>query len=243
MMSNRISYQFDFRGPSLSISTACSSSLYAIQLACAALRRGDCDLALAGGVNLLLLPVLNIGISQAQMMSVDGKCKSFDASADGYARSEGAAMVVLKPLSMALADNDGIYAIIRGGALGNDGKTYGVAQPSYEGQVAVLERAYRNAGVHPYKVNVVEAHGTGTQAGDTTEASALGQVLGKCRDQTQPSLYVGSGKSNFGHTEGAAGVAGAIKAALQLRMKQIAPVVHFKNPNPKVNVRRQSHAF
>jgi acyl transferase domain-containing protein/surfactin synthase thioesterase subunit/NAD(P)-dependent dehydrogenase (short-subunit alcohol dehydrogenase family)/acyl carrier protein len=234
MIANRVSYEFDLKGPSFSIDTACSSSLYAIHLACEALRHGNCDLALAGGVNLLLHPFTSIGFCQAQMLSADGKCKSFDARADGYSRSEGAGMIVLKPLAAALADRDPIYAVVRGGALSNDGKTLGIAQPSYDAQVSLVDRAYKNAGVSPQQVMVIEAHGTGTKAGDRTEANALGQAMGRCRESKQPPLYIGSVKSNMGHTEGAAGVAGAIKAALMLCHRKIAPVAHFQTPNPEI---------
>jgi acyl transferase domain-containing protein len=234
MISNRISYEFDLKGPSFSIDTACSSSLYAIHLACEALRHGSCDMALAGGVNLLLHPYTSIGFCQAQMLSPDGKCKSFDARADGYARSEGAGMIVLKPLNAALADHDPIYATICGGALSNDGKTLGIAQPSYDAQVSLVDRAYKNAGVSPRQVTVIEAHGTGTRAGDRTEANALGQAMGRCRASNQSPLYIGSVKSNMGHTEGAAGVAGAIKVALMLANRKVAPVAHFQTPNPEI---------
>ena len=240
MIANRVSYEFDLKGPSFSMDTACSSSLYAIHLACEALRHGDCDMALAGGVNLLLHPFTSIGFSQAQMLSPDGKCKSFDARADGYARSEGAGMIVLKPLDTALADRDPIYAVVRGGALSNDGKTLGIAQPSYDAQVSLVDRAYKNAGVSPQQVTVIEAHGTGTKAGDRTEANALGQAMGRCRPPNQPPLYIGSVKSNMGHTEGAAGVAGAIKAALMLSHRKIAPVAHFQSPNPEIKVNHRA---
>jgi acyl transferase domain-containing protein len=235
MVSNRISYEFDFRGPSYSIDTACSSSLYAIHQASEALRRGDCDMAVAGGVNAVLLPTTTIAFCQAQMLSPDGKCKSFDARADGYARSEGAGMIVLKPLVQALKDNDPIYALVRGGALSNDGKTQGIAQPGYDAQVALIDRAYRHAAIRPSQVQYIEAHGTGTKAGDRTEANAIGQAAGRSRGPDQPPLYIGSVKSNIGHTEGAAGVAGVMKVAMMLAMQQIPPVVHFETPNPEVN--------
>ena len=235
MAANRISYEFDFRGPSYSIDTACSSSLYAVHQASEALRRGDCTMAVAGGVNAVLLPTTTIAFCQAQMLSPDGKCKSFDAKADGYARSEGAGMVVLKPLLQALKDNDPIYALVRGGALSNDGKTQGIAQPGYDAQVALVDRACRHAAIQPYQVQYIEAHGTGTKAGDRTEANAIGQAMGRSRGPGQPPLYIGSVKSNIGHTEGAAGVAGVMKAAMMLAMQQIPPVVHFKTPNPDIN--------
>ncbi|XP_077994218.1 phenolphthiocerol synthesis polyketide synthase type I Pks15/1-like [Glandiceps talaboti] len=235
MASNRISYEFDLHGPSFSIDTACSSSLYAVHLACEAIRNGDCSMAVAGGVNLLLLPDTSIGFCQAGMLSPDGRCKSFDASANGYSRSEGAGVVILKPLQKAVEDGDHIYAVIRGGALTNDGRTPGIANPSYDAQVKLTAAAYRHAMVDPQDVQYVEAHGTGTQVGDTTEANALAESMGKMRPLEKRPMYIGSVKSNFGHTEGAAGIAGVIKVALCVRNKHIPKVVHFKEGNPKIN--------
>ncbi|XP_035691275.1 putative inactive phenolphthiocerol synthesis polyketide synthase type I Pks15 [Branchiostoma floridae] len=235
MVANRISYEFDLHGPSFSVDTACSSSLYSIHLASEAIRKGDCSMAIAGGVNLMLLPGTTIGFCQAGMLSPDGKCKSFDASADGYCRSEGAGVVVLKPLSRALADGDRIYAVIRGGSLTNDGRTPGIANPSYDAQLDLVEKACAAAKVHPHSIQYVEAHGTGTKVGDRTEANALGQILGRGRSKEDPPLYIGSVKSNFGHTEGAAGVAGIIKLALMISKGQIPRVVHFSSPNPDIH--------
>ena len=235
MASNRLSYEFDFRGPSYTIDTACSSSLYAIHQACEGIRHGDCDMAMAGGANVVLLPATSIGLSQAQMVSPDGRCKTFDASADGYSRSEGAGVVVLKSLRKALECNDSIYAVIKGGAMSNDGKTYGVSQPSSDAQIDLLAKACRNAGVVPEMISYVEAHGTGTKAGDKAEATALGVAIGRRRAASNaPPLFVGSVKSNIGHTEGAAGVAGIIKAALVLTKKTIPPSIHFRVPNPNI---------
>ncbi|KAJ8042862.1 Highly reducing polyketide synthase sdnO [Holothuria leucospilota] len=235
MMSNRISYQFDFQGPSITYDTACSSSLYAIHHACEAIRSGDCHLALAGGVNLLLLPSTSITLCQAGMLSQDGRCKSFDKTADGYARGDGAGILVLKSLKEAIKDGDRIYAVIRGGALNNDGKTSGITTPSAQSQMLLLKRTYKIANVSPQEVPYVEAHGTGTQAGDTAEATALGSVMGSNRGENHPPLVVGSVKSNFGHTEGAAGVAGVIKTALVLQKKQIPKLVNFQSRNENVN--------
>ncbi|XP_066280922.1 phenolphthiocerol/phthiocerol polyketide synthase subunit A-like isoform X2 [Branchiostoma lanceolatum] len=234
MVANRISYEFDLHGPSFSIDTACSSSLYSIHLASEAIRKGDCSMAIAGGVNLMLLPGTTVGFCQAGMLSPDGKCKSFDASADGYCRSEGAGVVVLKPLSRALKDGDRIYSVIRGGTLTNDGRTPGIANPSYDAQLDLVEKACAAAKVHPHNIQYVEAHGTGTKVGDRTEANALGQILGRGRTKEDPPLYIGSVKSNFGHTEGAAGVAGIIKLALMISKSQIPRVVHFSTPNPDI---------
>ncbi|KAJ8047722.1 Highly reducing polyketide synthase sdnO [Holothuria leucospilota] len=234
MMSNRISYQFDFQGPSITYDTACSSSLYAIHHACEAIRNGDCNLALAGGVNLLLLPSTFISLCQAGMLSKDGRCKSFDKSADGYARGDGAGVLVLKSLKEAIKDGDRIYAVIRGGALNNDGKTSGITTPNAQSQMLLLRRAYEISNVFPQEVPYVEAHGTGTQAGDTAEATALGSILGSDRGETYPPLVVGSVKSNFGHTEGAAGVAGMIKTSLVLQKKQIPKLVNYQSKNENV---------
>ncbi|XP_078673121.1 phenolphthiocerol/phthiocerol polyketide synthase subunit C-like [Branchiostoma floridae x Branchiostoma belcheri] len=235
MVANRISYEFDLHGPSFSVDTACSSSLYSIHLATEAIRKGDCSMAIAGGVNLMLLPGTTVGFCQAGMLSPDGKCKSFDASADGYCRSEGAGVVVLKPLSRALADGDRVYAVIRGGSLTNDGRTPGIANPSYDAQLDLVEKACAAAKVHPHKIQYVEAHGTGTKVGDRTEANALGQILGRGRTKEDLPLYIGSVKSNFGHMEGAAGVAGIIKLALMINNAQIPRVVHFSSPNPDIH--------
>ncbi|XP_022093206.1 uncharacterized protein LOC110980639 isoform X3 [Acanthaster planci] len=235
MVSNRISYEFDLRGPSFSVDTACSSSLYSIYLACEALKQKSCSMALAGGVNLILTPTTTIGFCQAGMLSLDGKCKSFDQAADGYSRSEGAGVLVLKPLDDALHNGDRIYGVIRGGALSNDGRTLGIANPSFDAQVDLVKSACRNAGVDPLQIVYAEAHGTGTRVGDTTEAGALGEVLGRRRGPKHPPLYIGSVKSNVGHSEGAAGVAGIIKTALCLYNRKIPPVVHFKTPNENVD--------
>ena len=235
MVANRISYEFDFRGPSFSVDTACSSSLYSIHLACQALRQNSCCMALAGGVNLILSPGCTIGFCQAGMLSPDGKCKSFDQSADGYSRSEGAGVVVLKPLREALKCGDRVYAVLRGGALSNDGRTPGIANPSYDAQEELIKDACRQAGIHPHEVVYAEAHGTGTRVGDKTEVGAIGEIMGRERGPQNPPLYVGSVKSNLGHSEGAAGVAGIIKATLCLYNRKIPPVVHFKTPNENVD--------
>ncbi|XP_070560748.1 uncharacterized protein [Ptychodera flava] len=242
MASNRISYEFDLKGPSYTIDTACSSSLYAIHQACEAIRNGDCQMAVAGGSNLLLLPDTSIGFCQAGMLSPDGKCKSFDAKADGYSRSEGAGVVILKPLAKAVEDGDPIYAVVRGGALTNDGRTPGIANPSYEAQIDLVDKAYNHARVSPHDVQYVEAHGTGTQVGDTTEANALGEGMARMRPKQMKPLYIGSVKSNFGHTEGAAGVAGVIKVALCLKKKKIPRVVHFQEGNPNIDFKKNGVA-
>ena len=179
--ANRISYFFDFTGPSLAVDTACSSSLVAAHLACQSIWSGESSLALVGGVNAVLKPESTIGFSRASMLAPDGRCKSFDASADGYGRSEGAAVVVLKPLAQALADGDSVYALIRGTHVNQDGRTPGVSVPSLQSQQRMLEEVYAGCGVLPEHVQYIEAHGTGTPVGDPIEATALGNVLGKGR--------------------------------------------------------------
>jgi myxalamid-type polyketide synthase MxaE and MxaD len=231
--ANRISYLFDFRGPSLALDTACSSSLVAVHLACCSLRNGESTLALAGGVNLILSPAIAINFTKAGAMAPDGRCKAFDARANGYVRSEGAGVVVLKPLLQALADGDPIYAVIRGSAVNQDGRSNGLMAPNPLAQEAVLREAYRQAAVSPGKVQYVEAHGTGTLLGDPIEAKALGTVLGVERPPGRPCA-LGSVKTNLGHLEAAAGIAGLIKVALALRHREIPPSLHFEKPNPHI---------
>ncbi len=231
--ANRISYIFDFHGPSMALDTACSSALVAVHLACQSIWNGESTQALAGGVNAILKPDMTIGMSKASMLSPDGRCKSFDAGANGFARGEGAGIVVLKPLSEAIADGDPIYAVIRGSAVNQDGHTNGITVPNGQAQEAVLRSAYREAGVLPEQVEYVEAHGTGTAVGDPIEAKALGSVLGKNRDP-EKACIIGSVKTNIGHLESAAGIAGLIKAALILKHGQIPPNLHFETPNPKI---------
>ena len=232
--SGRISYFLGLQGPSLTLDTACSSSLMAVHLACRSIWSGECKVALAGGANTILRPQISIAYSQSQMLSPDGRCKFADARANGYVRSEGAGIVVLKPLAQALADQDPIYALVHGSAANNDGRSSGsFGTPGVAGQEDMLRKAYRDAGVAPARVSYVEAHGTGTNAGDPVELQALGHVLGEGRDPNQPCL-VGSVKTNIGHTEGAAGVAGFIKTALALKHKMLPPTLHFQQPNPKV---------
>jgi myxalamid-type polyketide synthase MxaE and MxaD len=231
--ANRISYQFDFHGPSLAIDTACSSSLVAVHLACGSLRNGESTLALAGGVNLILSPAIAINFTKAGAMAPDGRCKAFDSRANGYVRSEGAGIVVLKPLSKALADGDPIYAVIRGSAVNQDGRSNGLMAPNPLAQEAVLREAYRQAAVSPGKVQYVEAHGTGTLLGDPIEAKALGTVLAVDRPPGRPCA-LGSVKTNLGHLEAAAGIAGLIKVALALRHREIPPSLHFEKPNPHI---------
>ncbi len=231
--ANRLSYLFDLHGPSLAIDTACSSSLVAVHQACESLRRGDCTLAVAGGVNVVLSPALAINFSKAGAMAADGRCKTFDARADGYVRGEGAGIVVLKPLSQAQRDADRVYAVIPGGAINQDGRTNGLMAPNPKAQERVLRTAYTRAGIAPETVGYVELHGTGTLLGDPIEAKALSAVTMPGRPPAQPCL-VGSVKSNIGHLEAAAGVAGLVKVALALHHRHLPPSLHFSEPNPHI---------
>lgn len=233
--ANRISYALDLRGPSLALDTTCSSSLVAVHLASQALRAGECDVALAGGVNLMLIPDGAICFTKLGVTSPDGACRAFDARADGIVRGEGAAIVVLKPLAQACADGDHIYAVLRGSALNQNGLTNGLMAPSVPAQAALLRSAYEAAGVSGEEIDYIEAHGTGTALGDAMEARALGLVVGQGRGLEAP-CPIGSVKTNLGHLEAASGVASLVKAALSLREGQIPPSLHFEAPNPHVNL-------
>jgi acyl transferase domain-containing protein/NADPH:quinone reductase-like Zn-dependent oxidoreductase/NAD(P)-dependent dehydrogenase (short-subunit alcohol dehydrogenase family)/acyl carrier protein len=232
-LSGRISYALGFQGPSVSLDTACSSSLVSTELACQSLRRGDCRLALAGGVHLILSPHTHIVFSLAHMLAPDGRCKTFDESADGYVRSDGAGVLVLKRLSDAQADGDRIWAVIRGGAINQDGASGGLTVPNGPAQQRVVRAALESAGVDPAEVGYVEAHGTGTALGDPIELNALGELLAESHDKSTP-VYVASAKTNLGHTEPAAGVVGLIKMVLQLERGKVAPHLHFKNPSRRI---------
>lgn len=228
--ANRISYLLDLHGPSLAVDTSCSSSLVAIHLACQSLWSGESTLALAGGVQVMLSPQVTVSFANAGFMAPDGRCKAFDSRANGYVRSEGAGVIVLKPLSQAKASGDPIYAVIRGSAVNQDGHSNGLTAPNPWAQEAVIREAYRQAGVSPGRVQYVEAHGTGTNLGDPIEMKALGKVLGEDRPSGQ-HCAVGSVKTNIGHAEAAAGIAGLIKVALSLKNRQIPPSLHFQEPN------------
>ncbi|CAD6881378.1 Polyketide synthase modules and related proteins [Methylomonas albis] len=228
----RLSYILGLQGPCMALDTACSSSLVALHLACASLRNGESDLALAGGVNLMLSPELHIGFSKLQAISPDGKCKTFDASANGYARGEGCGMVVLKRHKDAIRDNNRILGLIQGSAINQDGKTNGLAAPNGLAQQAVIREALADAGLQPQAVDYVEAHGTGTVLGDPIEVEGLGAVLGVNR---QSPLRVGAVKTNIGHLEPAAGMAGLIKILLSLAHEQLPRNIHFQRPNPHID--------
>ncbi len=232
--ANRISYWFDFHGPSVAVDTACSSSLVAVHLAVQSLRAGESNLAVAGGVNLILTPEANLIFSHARMMSLEGRCKTFDASADGYVRGEGCGVVILKRLSDALNDGDRILAVIRGSAVNQDGKSNGITAPNGLAQQQVIRVALRDAKVAPEQIGYVEAHGTGTILGDPIEVQSLGAVM-KDRPKSKP-CFMGSVKTNIGHLESAAGIAGLIKVILSLYHEEIPPHLHFKQINPHIPI-------
>ncbi|NEQ41779.1 MAG: type I polyketide synthase, partial [Okeania sp. SIO3I5] len=232
--SGRISYILGLIGPNLAVDTSCSSSLVSIHLACSSLRNQECNLALAGGVNILISPESTVGLCKSRMLSFDGRCKTFDISADGFVRGEGCGIIVLKRLSDALADQDNILAVIRSSAINQDGNTSGLTVPSGPSQIAVIRKALANGGLEPADVSYIEAHGTGTSLGDPIEVEAIGTVFGKTHSQEKP-LMIGSVKTNIGHTEGAAGIASFMKLVLQLQYQKIAPSLHFNQPNPYIN--------
>jgi len=229
--ANRISYLLDLRGPSWSVDTACSSSLVAVHQGCQSLRQGESDTVITGGVNVLLSPDISDIFSQAGMLAEDGRCKTFDASADGYVRGEGCGVVVLKRLSDALADGNPVLALIRGSAVNQDGRSNGLTAPNGPSQQEVIRAAHIDAGVHPGQIGYVEAHGTGTSLGDPIEYNSLAEVLAS-RDSAAGPCMVGSVKTNMGHLEAAAGVAGLIKSVLMLRHAKIPPHLHLKDPSP-----------
>jgi acyl transferase domain-containing protein/NADPH:quinone reductase-like Zn-dependent oxidoreductase/acyl carrier protein len=233
VMAGRISYLLGLHGPSMVVDTACSGSLVALHLACQSLRARECHLALAGGVNLILSPEIHINFSKSRMMSQDGKCKTFDAGADGYVRGEGCGMVVLKRLSDALADGDQVLSVVYSSAVNQDGHSSGLTAPNSIAQEALLRHALASAGIEPGEIDYIEAHGTGTSLGDPIEARALSAVFGSQHTSTKP-LIAGSVKSNIGHLEAAAGVAGLIKVVLALQHEQIPPSLHFHKLNPHI---------
>jgi acyl transferase domain-containing protein/acyl-CoA synthetase (AMP-forming)/AMP-acid ligase II/acyl carrier protein len=233
--ANRLSYQLDLRGPSLAIDTACSSSLVAVHQACQALRSGDCDLALAGGVNLIGGPHLQLALERAGMLSPTRRSRAFDIDADGYVRGEGCAMTVLKPLATAERDGDRILAVIRASAVNQDGRSNGLTAPNPHAQQAVIASALAAAGLDASDINYVETHGTGTRLGDPIEVEALQSVLGRSREVDNPCL-LGSVKANTGHLEAAAGITGLVKAVLCLRHRAIPPQPSLQQLNPLINL-------
>lgn len=249
IVANRLSYFLDLRGPSIALDTACASSLVAIHLALTSLRAGESTLALAGGVTLNLLPSPDISFSRMGALAPYARCATFDADAAGMIRSDGAGMIVLKLLEQAIADGDRIHAVIRGSAVNHDGRSNGIASPNGRAQVALLEEAYERTGISPGMVQYIEAHGTGTTVGDAIEIQALTEVLGRDRPAGRPVVF-GSVKSNIGHTESAAGVAGVIKTALAMSRGTIPPNLHIRKLNPAlaaapfpIEVRQEPGAF
>ena len=233
--AGRVAYSFGFQGPTLAVDTACSTSGVTIHLACQSLRNRECNLALAGGVNLILSPEISITSTKARTLSPDGYCKTFDAAANGYVRGEGCGIVVLKRLSDALSDGDRIHAIIRGSAVNQDGASSGITVPNKLAQVEVIRQALERAGIDPSQVDYVEAHGTGTSLGDPIEVRALASVYSRGRTADHP-LIIGTAKTNVGHLESAAGVAGLIKVVLSLQHHTIPPHLHFKRLNPAITL-------
>jgi acyl transferase domain-containing protein/SAM-dependent methyltransferase len=229
--AGRLAYFLGVHGPAIAVDTACSSSLVALHLACQGLRQGECDRALAGGINLMLTPEIHINCSKAAMLARDGRCKTFDAGADGYVRSEGGAILVLRRLSDAVVEGDRILALIRGSAVNQDGRSNGMTAPNGPAQEAVVRAALKAARVDPASIGYVEAHGTGTPLGDPIELKALSAVMSPGRDPAHP-LAVGSVKTNIGHLEAAAGIAGLIKAVLVLQRGEIPPHLNLQRPNP-----------
>ncbi|GIL13953.1 MAG: polyketide synthase [Chloroflexota bacterium] len=240
VVSGRLSYLFDWQGPNVAMDTACSSSLVALHLAVQSLRNKECNMALAGGVNLILSPHFTVAASRMHMLSTDGRCKTFDADADGFVRGEGCGVIVLKRLSDALADGDAILALIRGTAINQDGNTNGLTAPNGLSQQAVIRQALANAGVSPEQIGYIEAHGTGTSLGDPIEVEALAGVFGGVQNHV---CMLGSAKANVGHLEGAAGVAGVIKTVLSLRHQAVPPLLHFKQLNPHISLENTPFAI
>ncbi|MCW3844800.1 polyketide synthase, partial [Micromonospora yasonensis] len=232
--AGRLAYSLGLTGPAMAVDTACSSSLVAVHLAVQALRRGECEVAIAAGVNLIMSPRSTRLVVQTRSLAPDGLCKAFDARANGFTRGEGAGALVLKPLARAVRDGDRIHAVIRGSAVNQDGRSSGFTAPNVLSQVALIEAALAGAGAGPADVGYVEAHGTGTALGDPIEMEALATVLGR-RNGGAP-LAVGSVKTNLGHLEAAAGVAGLVKAVLCVQRRQVPPVVHLRTLNPRIDL-------
>ncbi|MBW4432009.1 MAG: SDR family NAD(P)-dependent oxidoreductase [Pelatocladus maniniholoensis HA4357-MV3] len=237
--AGRLSYVLGLQGPSMTVDTACSSSLVAVHLACNALRNGECEIALAGGVNIILTPVISLIESRAHMLAPDGRCKTFDASANGMVRGEGCGMIVLKRLSQAIKNGDRILARVYGTAVNHDGPSSGLTVPNGDAQEKLLHQALKIAQLKPEQIDYIEAHGTGTAIGDPIELESMAAVFGK-RPQNRP-LIIGSVKTNLGHLEGAAGIAGLIKTVLALQHHKIPPHLHFQQPNPRFDW--NSHIF
>ncbi|MFN8008642.1 MAG: type I polyketide synthase [Terriglobia bacterium] len=231
--AGRISFTLGLQGPCISMDTACSSSLVAIHTACQSLRSGECHLALAGGVNVILSPAPFILFTKWGMLAPDGRCKAFDAAADGFVRAEGCGLIVLKRLSDAVSDGDRILAVIRGSAVNQDGRSSGLTVPNGPAQQAVIRKALTVAGIQPSEIDYVEAHGTGTSLGDPIEVEALAEALSEGRSKENP-LLIGSVKTNLGHLESASGVAGLLKVVLSLSHGELPKHLHLSEQNPRI---------
>lgn len=231
--ANRLSYIYDLHGPSMAVDTACSSSLVALHQACSSLRNGEASTALVGGVNLLLHPYPFVGFTKASMLSADGRCKAFDEAGNGYVRSEGGAVLMLKPLEQALADGDQVQAVILATGVNADGaRKTGITIPSCQGQIELMRSVLERSGLAASDVDFVEAHGTGTAVGDPIETTAISAVYGKSREQRLP---IGSVKANLGHMESASGMAGLVKTVLALQHQALPPALHLNTPNPAID--------
>ena len=228
-IANRVSYCFNFQGPSIALDTMCSSSLTAIHLACDSIRKGESDLAVAGGVNVSIHPHKYLMLSHSKFFSSDGRCRSFGAGGDGYVPGEGVGAVLLKPLRKAVTDGDHIYAVIKGSSINHGGKTNGYTVPNPNAQAQLIGDAFKRAKVNPRTISYIEAHGTGTSLGDPIEITGLMKAF---REYTPDRQFcaIGSAKSNIGHLESAAGIAGITKVLLQMRHKQLVAVAPFGNP-------------
>ena len=233
-IANRVSYFCNFHGPSMAVDTMCSSSLTAIHLACESLVRGSCELAVAGGVNVSIHPNKYIGLGQGQFVSSQGRCASFGAGGDGYVPGEGVGAVLLKPLARAMADGDHIYGVIKGTAINHGGKTNGFSVPNPNAQANVIGQAFKQTGIDPRTISYLEAHGTGTSLGDPIEITGLTKAFGEYTHDKQ-FCAIGSVKSNIGHCESAAGIAGMTKILLQLKHRQLVPSLHAETLNPHID--------
>ncbi|WP_234121289.1 type I polyketide synthase [Clostridium hydrogenum] len=233
MIAARVSHEYNFKGPSLTIDTACSSALVTIHMACEAMRNGECDMALAGGVNLLLTPIPYIYFSNAGALSKSGESRVFDALADGFVPGEGAGIVLLKPLKKAVSDKDEILAVIKASAVNNDGRSIGVMAPNPDGQREVIQNLYEKSSIDPREVQYVEAHGTGTKIGDPSEVRALSEAYSSWKPESK-SIAIGSVKANIGHLLNAAGIASFIKVVLALKNKELPPSINVTEPNPLI---------
>ncbi|PKM96398.1 MAG: hypothetical protein CVU84_01405 [Firmicutes bacterium HGW-Firmicutes-1] len=232
-IANRVSYCLNLSGPSIAIDTMCSSSITAIHLACESIRSGDSDIVIAGGVNLSIHPNKYIGLSQGRFVSTDGKCRSFGEGGDGYVPGEGVGAVILKPLHKAIEDKDLIYGVIKGSSINHGGKTNGYTIPNPNAQGTLIDKAIKRAGIEPRSISYIEAHGTGTSLGDPVEISGLMKAFGNSKDKQYCSI--GSVKSNVGHLESAAGIAGLTKVLLQMKYKELVPSIHSQVLNPNIN--------